>query len=79
MDADSERRLSEVFRRVFHQPALVLRDELSARDVPGWDSLNHVTLMIEVEGEFGLRFTSAEVQALECVGQLKTLIDRKAR
>jgi acyl carrier protein len=79
MDAEREQRLTQVFRRVFHQPALVLRDELSAKDVPGWDSLNHVTLMIEVEGEFGVRFTSSEVQALDCVGDLKALIDSKAR
>lgn len=79
MDAEREQRLTKVFRRVFHQPALVLRDELSARDVPGWDSLNHVTLMIEVESEFGLRFTSTEVQVLDCVSDLKALIDSKVR
>jgi acyl carrier protein len=79
MDAEREQRLTAIFRRVFHQPTLVLRDELSARDVPGWDSLNHVTLMIEVEREFGLRLRSAEVEALQCVGDLKALIERKSR
>jgi acyl carrier protein len=79
MEAERERRLTEVFRRVFHQPALELRDETSARDVPGWDSLNHVTLMIEVEREFGLRFSSREIEALSCVGDLKALIDARSR
>ncbi len=77
LDAGQERRLREVFRRVFHQPGLELRPELSARDVPGWDSLNHVTLVIEVERELGVRFGSHEVEALHCVGDLVALLERK--
>lgn len=77
MDAERERRLTEIFRKLFSLPALVLRDDLTARDVPGWDSLNHVTLMIEVEHEFGLRFSSSEIGALGSVGDLKALIEAK--
>jgi acyl carrier protein len=78
MQPDRLSRLTEVFRRVFHQPSLALHDALTARDVPGWDSLNHVTLMIEVEREFGLRFSSAEIEALRRVGDLVALVDRKS-
>lgn len=77
MDARSEQRLTEIFRGLFGLPSLVLRDELTARDVPGWDSLNHVSLMVEVEGAFGVRFSSDEIAALQCVGDLKALIERK--
>ena len=77
MDAERERRLTEIFRKLFSLPALVLRDDLTARDVPGWDSLNHVTLMIEVEREFGLCFSSSEIGALASVGDLKALIEAK--
>lgn len=77
MDAARERQLTEIFRGLFGLPSLVLRDELTARDVPGWDSLNHVSLMVEVERSFGLRFSSDEIASLRCVGDLKTLIERK--
>ena len=79
MDPDREGRLTEIFRRLFSLPELVLEDGLTARDVPGWDSLNHVTLLIEVEREFGLRFTSREIEALQRVGDLKALIETKVR
>jgi acyl carrier protein len=79
MNPDRESRLTEIFRRLFSLPELVLTDDLTARDVPGWDSLNHVTLLIEVEREFGLRFTSHEIEALRSVGDLKTLIETKVR
>lgn len=77
MDAERERRLTEIFRKLFNLPTLALRDDLTARDVPGWDSLNHVTLMIEIEREFGLRFTSAEIGTLTQVGDLKALVEAK--
>lgn len=33
-----ERKLTEVFRTIFNIPDLELRDDLTAADVPGWDS-----------------------------------------
>jgi acyl carrier protein len=70
-------RLGNVFRTLFNDPGLELRDDLTARDVDGWDSLNHVNLMILIEEEFGVRFTTAEVSALQNVGELKALIAGK--
>ena len=43
-------RLAEVFRDVFDRE-VALADETTAADVPGWDSLNHITLIGTVEDE----------------------------
>ncbi|MBL8826045.1 MAG: acyl carrier protein [Planctomycetaceae bacterium] len=71
-------RLTNIFRTLFNQPELQLRDDLTARDVPTWDSLNHVNLMMYVEEEFGVRFSTGEVSSMQNVGDLKRLIDAKA-
>jgi acyl carrier protein len=71
-------RLQRVFRDVFDDETLEIRDETTAHDVPDWDSLAHVTLVVSVEKAFGVRFTSAEVSALKCVGDLRRLIEVKA-
>ena len=71
-------RLAGIFRTLFNDPGLELRDDLTARDVDGWDSLNHVNLMILIEEEFGVRFTTGEVSALQDVGELKRLLAAKA-
>lgn len=71
-------RLTGIFRTLFNDPGLQLRDDLTARDVDGWDSLNHVNLMILIEEEFGVRFTTGEVSALQDVGELKRLLAAKA-
>jgi acyl carrier protein len=71
-------RLAGIFRTLFNDPDLELRDDLTARDVAGWDSLNHVNLMILIEEEFGVRFTTPEVAGLQDVGELKRLLAAKA-
>ena len=67
-------RLTGIFRTLFNDPTLELRDDLTARDVDGWDSLNHVNLMILIEDEFRVRFTTSEVSSLQDVGELKRLL-----
>jgi acyl carrier protein len=50
---------------------------MTARDVPAWDSLSHITLIVAVEREFRIRFTTAEVAALMNVGDLADQILKK--
>ena len=77
MTSQDAGRLAGIFRTLFNDPGLDLRDDLTARDVDGWDSLNHVNLMILIEEEFGVRFTTGEVSALQDVGELKRLLAAK--
>ena len=69
--------LTAVFRDVFEDDALVVARETSARDVPGWDSLMHVTLILQVERRFGVRFSSGEVAMLRNAGELQDLINAR--
>lgn len=70
-------RLQRVFRQVFNAPALVIRPELTAADVAGWDSLKHVELIMSVEAEFGVRFKTAEIASMQNVGDLIARLGRK--
>jgi len=74
-----EKKLLDVFRTILNQPNLELRDDTTARDVPGWDSFNHINLIIAIETEFNVRFTTDEVVALQNVGAVRELLRRKAQ
>ena len=52
-------------------------DNTIASQVPGWDSLSHVTIIAAVEERFGVRFGMRDVFALKKVGDLQRLIDTK--
>ena len=71
--------LTEVFQSVFDDDAMVLTPELHAAQVPGWDSLTHVRLMLSVERKFRVKFTVTEIGELKNVGELASLIERKLR
>jgi acyl carrier protein len=51
----------------------------TADDVPGWDSLSHVRIILAIEAEFGIRFSTVEILRIRQVGDLQDLIDRKVR
>ena len=66
--------LTEIFRKVFKNPELILNDELTAKDVKGWDSLNHINLIVATEKSFKIKFTTKEIQGLPNVGKLIDVI-----
>ncbi len=69
-------RVNEVFREVFDNEELTVCGETTAKDVEGWDSLMHVTLIINIEKAFGVRFTPSEIAGLKNVAELIQLIER---
>jgi acyl carrier protein len=78
---DPRERLQELFRQIFNDPTLELRDEWTAADVDGWDSLRHTDLIIAIEKAFSIRFAIAEMSRTRepgsNVGTLLELIRNK--
>lgn len=68
--------IQSVFREVFDDDTIVIARETTAADVEQWDSLMHVTLMVHIERQFGVRFSSSEVSGLKNVGELVDLVTR---
>jgi acyl carrier protein len=69
--------LTDIFHDVFADNSIVLRPETTAKDVDGWDSFNHLSIMVAVEGRFGIRFGTKEIEQLTNVGELAGLISQK--
>ncbi len=69
-------RLTGVFREVFEDDGLAVSPASSPRDIEGWDSLRHVSLVVAVENEFGITFRSSEVGSFKTAGELAALVER---
>jgi acyl carrier protein len=69
--------LVNVFRTVFDDPEIVVTEATTAEDVPGWDSMTHIALIVEAECRFGITFAAAELDGLRRVGDLARLIETK--
>ena len=70
-------KLTAIFRDVFDNDDLVARPDLTADEVPDWDSLSHVRLILTVVREFRTQFSAAEIAELKNVGDLAALLRRK--
>ena len=71
-------RLTPIFRDVFNDDALVVSEGMTAAEVPAWDSLSNINMIIAVEKAFGVKFSIKDVRNLKNVGELLDLIKRKA-
>lgn len=70
-------KLTPVFCEVFDSDDIVLKPEITARDIKGWDSVNHIRLIVSIEAEFGVRFTVQEMATASNVGEFVDLIRAK--
>lgn len=69
--------LTAIFHDIFDDDTLVLTPELTASDVPEWDSFNHINLIVAIEHRFKIKFQTAELEQLHSVGHLVSLIQTK--
>jgi len=70
-------RLTEVFQDVFDDESIVLYPAMTAKELPGWDSLNHVNLIVAAEAAFHVKFRTAELESLRNVGHFVQVIEAK--
>jgi len=69
--------LDEIFRDVFLRDDIKLTPELSANDVAGWDSFKQIDIILAVEGRYGVKFNTRELDSLHNVGDLVLVIAAK--
>jgi len=70
-------RLTQTFRSTFRKSDIQLSRGTTAADIKEWDSLMHINLIVALEREFRVRFTTLEVMSLSNVGDLADTIARK--
>jgi len=70
-------RLSEIFRDVLDNEHLVLQADTTSTDVDGWDSVNHINLIVAIEEAFRIQFSSSELEKMFDVRSLITAIEEK--
>lgn len=71
-------KLQEVFRDVFDDEDIVVGDGTTAEDIEGWDSLEHINLIVSVEKKFGMKFNMGEANSMKNVGEMVDIILARA-
>lgn len=53
-----------------------LRLDMVREDIPRWDSLRHVGLVVAIESEFGVSLSMDEMHEIESIRDLQRVIER---
>ena len=71
--------VAEIIRDLFDEYEGPVTMETTANDVAQWDSLSHVRLMVMIEMELGVHFSTSEMQSFKNLGDLvRTSAKQKA-
>ena len=66
-----------IFREILNDPTLDIDENTTAADVNGWDSFNHIHLIMCIEDEYSISFTTAEIGQMGRVADLLRMIKSK--
>jgi len=69
--------LADVIREVLGDDGVALRPETVAADVAGWDSFNHLHIVVAAETRFGVKLPLREIERLTNVGDLARAISAR--
>lgn len=70
-------KLNEIFIDILDLDDCNLTDETSANDIEEWDSLSHIQLIVAIEKEFKIKFTSMEIMKWNNVGEMVNSMEEK--
>lgn len=63
-------KIQSILAEIIDNEELVLTESSKSADVDDWDSLAHFQLVMELQKEFGIKFTSVEIQGWANVGDI---------
>jgi acyl carrier protein len=69
-------RLKQLIGELFRYPADKLTDQTGPGDIPGCDSLGHVTLMAAIQERFGSHVPVEDAIEVESISDLERLLTR---
>ncbi|MBU4273953.1 MAG: acyl carrier protein [Planctomycetes bacterium] len=70
-------RLAAIFDKVFGVEADEFSPDLTPEDVLRWDSLGHMTLIMDLEDEFGVHFEVDEITEMTSAGRIIEILQAK--
>ena len=72
-----EDRLKKVMASAFDVPEDAIEDNATPDTTEGWDSLNHMRLVVALEEEFGVKLTNQEILEMQSFKLIKYILSNK--
>jgi acyl carrier protein len=66
--------VEKIFSEVFVLPESSVMDSLALSDIPTWDSLTHMMLIVRLEESYQMQFTGDEIADIKSVGDARAAL-----
>lgn len=70
-------RIRRVLQDTFLDNRLIVTEDTKLADIPQWDSMLHVTLIMAIENEFSVRLNAKEASQSVAIRPILDLLERK--
>ena len=70
-------RIKEIMKVVFNLS--VIPDDVSNKNCPEWDSMHHLSLVIELESSFNIAFEPDEINEMKSLEMIERVIIKKGK
>ena len=70
--------IESIFAEVFSLPEKTVNDALALREIPAWDSMSHMHLIVRLEEAFSIEFTGDEIADFRSVGDIREALRRRS-
>ena len=68
------KKVQDIFKDVLEDEDIELSYKTTSNDIEGWDSINHIILIVEIEKEFNFKFKLEEMRSFKNIGELCDII-----
>lgn len=70
-------KFNTIIVQIFDLPASDIKDSLTPKDIPSWDSMNYLLFISEVEKQFNVSFDMDEVLNASSLGDIKKALQKR--
>jgi acyl carrier protein len=77
MTAPVLERVRSIAADVLKVPAGKITSESSTENVEGWDSVQHLNLVLALEQEFSVQFDPEEIDQMNSIGKVASILESK--
>lgn len=72
-------KLVQLTAKVLKVPEADLTPEVGIGDLDAWDSLGHLRLMMEIEHEYHIRFSTEQIHQLVSLAEIQTALPAEGK
>ena len=69
-------KLKKIMVSVFRVHKDTLSDDAKMSDVPGWDSLSHMNLILEIEREYEVQLSGDDIAEMQSIPKITEILSR---